>query len=190
VKVLGIAGSPRRGGNTDMLLAEVLRGASSKGAEVKTIVICDLDIAPCQHCDFCLKTGSCQFGDDMQRVYQELAASDRIVLASPLFFMGVTAQMKAMIDRCQAFWVRKHKFNMPPLGDRRDRKGLFVSVGGRQRADLFQPAIATVKALFSSLDVRYLGELVFSGVDDRGAITGHPDALKQAYLAGQKLVTD
>ena len=189
MKVLGIAGSPRRGGNTDLLLTEVLRGAQSKGAEVKTIILCDLDIAPCQHCDACLKSGDCQFNDDMQLIYRELVDSDRIVLASPLFFTGVTAQMKAMIDRCQALWVRKHKLNMPPLGDRRERKGLFVSVGGRQTAS-FQPAIATVKAFFSSLDISYSGELVFSGVDDKGAITGHPDALRQAYLVGQKLVAD
>ncbi len=189
MRVLGIAGSPRRGGNTDLLLAEVLRGARSKKAEVKTIILCALDIAPCQHCDVCLRTGDCQFNDDMQTVYRELKGADRIVLASPLFFTGVTAQTKAMFDRCQALWVRKYKLNMPPLGDRRERKGLFVSVGGREDAS-FPPAIATVKSLFSTLDIGYFGQLVFSGIDEKGAINRHPDALKQAYLAGQRLVAD
>ncbi len=188
MRVIGIAGSPRRGGNTDLLLAEVLKGAASKRAEVKTIILCQLNIAPCQHCDRCFETGNCQFSDDMQLVYQELEQADRIVLASPIHFMGVTAQMKAMIDRCQALWVRKHKLNLPPLGDRRPRKGLFVSVGGRKVTNLFQPALATVKALFASLDVTYAGELGFSGIDEKRAIIKHPDALRQAYLAGQKLV--
>jgi multimeric flavodoxin WrbA len=188
--VLGIAGSPRRGGNTDLLLAEVMKGAASKGVEVKNIILCQLNIAPCQHGDRCLESGSCQLDDDMQMVYKELAKADRIVLASPLHFMGVTAQAKAMIDRCQALWVKKDKLNLPPLGDRRLRKGLFVSVGGRKAANLFQPAVATVKAFFASLDIDYTGELVFSGIDDKGAITQYPDALKQAYLAGQKLVED
>jgi multimeric flavodoxin WrbA len=102
--------------------------------------------------------------------------------------MGVTAQMKVMIDRCQALWARKYKLNLPPLGNRRDRKGLFISVGGRKVANSFQPALATIKALFASLDISYIGELVFSGIDDKGAIANHPEALKQAYLAGQKLV--
>ena len=190
MRVLGIAGSPRRGGNTDLLLAEVLKGAASRGAEVKTIILCQLNIAPCQHCDGCFETGNCQFGDDMQLVYQELEQADRIVLASPIHFMGVTAQMKAMIDRCQALWVRKHKLNLPPLGDRRPREGLFVSVGGWEVANLFQPALATVKAFFGSLDVTYAGELAFSGIDKKRAIIKHPDALKQAYLAGQELVKD
>jgi len=190
LKVLGIAGSPRREGNTDLLLAEVMKGAASRGAEVKTIILCQLNIAPCQHCDSCFETGNCQFDDDMQLVYQELEQADRIVLASPIHFMGVTAQMKAMIDRCQALWVRKHKLNLPPLGNWRPRKGLFVSVGGRKVANLFQPALATVKAFFASLDVTYAGELAFSGIDEKRAIIKHPDALKQAYLAGQKLVKD
>ncbi len=187
MRLLGIGGSPRRGGNTDLLLAEVLRGAS-RGAEVKTIILSDLNIAPCQHCDDCLKTGDCTTRDDMQLVYRELERADRIVLASPIHFMGVTAQLKAMIDRCQALWARKYRLNKPPLGDGRERKGLFISVGGRSKANQFGPALAVVKSLFISLDIAYAGELVFPGIDAKGAITRHPDALKQAYLAGQRLV--
>ena len=191
MRVLGIAGSPRRGGNTDLLLNEVMKGAASRGAEVKTIILSHLKIAPCQHCDGCLETGRCKVEDDMQMVHSELMKADRIVLASPVHFMGVTAQAKAMIDRCQALWVRKYILKLPPLGDRQvERKGLFISVGGRKVANLFQPALATVKALFKVLDIAYAGELLFPGIDEKGAITKHPDALKQAFLAGQKLVED
>ncbi len=189
MKVLGIAGSPRRGSNTDLLLAEVMRGAASKGAEVKTIVLNNLKITPCQHCDACLEAGNCRIKDDMQMVYDELEQADRIVLASPIQFMGVTAQAKAMIDRCQCLWARKYVLKLPPLGSKPGKKkGLFVSVGGTKLPNLFEPAIATVKSLFHSLDITYAGELVFPGVDEKGAITKHPDALHQAFLAGQKLV--
>ena len=95
MRVLGIAGSPRRGGNTDLLLAEVMKGAASRGAQAKTIILNDLKIAPCQHCDACLKTGRCKVMDDMQMIYDELRQADRIVLASPIQFMGVTAQICA-----------------------------------------------------------------------------------------------
>jgi len=190
VKVLGIAGSPRRGGNTDLLLAEVMRGAASKGAEVKTIILDDLKIDPCQHCDTCLVNGKCKIQDDMQMVYRELEQADRIVLASPIQFMTVTSQMKAMVDRCQALWARKYVLKIPPLGDRRERKGLFISAGGRKTAELFEPALATVRALFNTLNITYAGDLLFSRVDEKGAITKHPDALHQAFLAGQKLAED
>jgi multimeric flavodoxin WrbA len=113
--------------------------------------------------------------------------ADAIVLASPLHFMGVTAQMKAMIDRCQSLWARKYVLKVPPLGDKRQRQGLFVSVGGRDVANLFDGARATAKALFATLNVKYAGELLFADIDEAGAITRHPTALKQAYQAGQKL---
>ena len=190
LKVLGIAGSPRRSGNTDLLLAEVMKGAASRGAKVKTIILNNLEIAPCQHCDACLEAGRCKIEDDMQMVYDELEQADRIVLASPIQFMGVTAQAKAMIDRCQALWARKYVLNIPPLGNRRERKGLFISVGGRTVANLFEPALVTVKSLFRVLDIIYAGELVLPRVDEKGAITKNPDALNQAFLAGQKLVED
>lgn len=190
MRVLGIAGSPRRGGNTDLLLAEVMKGAASKGAEVKTIVLNDLEITPCQHCDACFEAGECRIKDDMQMVYDELERADRIVLASPVQFLGVTAQAKAMIDRCQALWARKYILKRPPLDDKRQRKGLFISVGGMKLANLFEPALATVKSWFKVLDIAYGGELLFPGVDEKGAIAQNPDALKQAFLAGQKLVAD
>jgi len=190
LRVLGIAGSPRRGGNTDLLLAEVMRGAASKGAEVKTVILSDMTISPCQHCDACLEVGKCRIEDDMQKVYAEFEQADRIILASPLHFMSVTAQAKAMIDRCQALWARKYVLKIPPLGDRRERKGFFVSVGGRKVANLFEPALVTVKSLFRIMDVEYAGGLLFPGIDEKGAIKKYPDALKQAFLAGQKLVEE
>ena len=190
MKVLGIAASPRRGGNTDLLLAEVLRGAESAGATVATIVLNDLQITPCQHCDACLAAGRCRIDDDMQTVYRELRAADRVVIASPVQFMGPTAELKAMIDRCQAMWARKYVLKRPPLGDRRERKGLFVSVGARKAAETFEPSLAIVRGFFRVLDISYAGDLLFSGIDEKDAITGHPEALAQAFQAGQSLATD
>ena len=187
MKVLGISGSPRLGGNTDILLDEVLKGAKGRGAETSTIYICEQDIAPCQHCDSCLMLGDCKIGDDMHKVYKELGEADVIVIASPIHFLGLTAQLKAAVDRCQALWARKYRLKVPPLGEEKRRRGFFVSVGGRTKAGNFEPAIATVKALFATLDVEYRGELTFAGVDERGAILKNPEALKQACEAGKRL---
>jgi NAD(P)H-dependent FMN reductase len=191
LKVLAIAGSPRRGGNTDRLLDQAAAGAARQGAQVKQIVLSDLDIAPCLHCDGCIQTGGiCVIEDDMQWIHNDLREYDRFILASPIFFMGITAQAKAMIDRCQALWARKYILKKPPLGDRRPRKGLFVSVGGMKLANLFEPSLAVVKAFFKVIDVEYAGELLFPGIDQKGAIKDHPTALKQAFAAGQGLVTE
>ena len=190
MRVLGIAGSPRKNGNTDLLLAEFMRGAADKGAETKTVYLRDLQLSTCMHCDACLKAGICRIKDDMQGIYKDLEQADAIVMASPVQFTGVTATMKAMIDRCQSLWAKKYVLKMPPLGDRRERKGFFISVGGRKVPNLFDAALVTVKTFFRILDVAYAGELVFSGIDEKGAIAKYPDALQQAFLTGQKLVTE
>ena len=188
MKVLGIAGSPRFGSNTDILLGEVLKGAESKGAETKLIHVANLNIMACNHCDSCIRTGECPFQDDTQKVYKEIEQADRVVLAAPLQFMGLPSQLKALIDRAQALWVRKYLLKIPPLGDARERKGLFVSVGGRKGEHLFEPALATVKAFFASLDIKYAGIVAFSGIDGRAQISDNPEALKEAFTAGEKLV--
>jgi multimeric flavodoxin WrbA len=189
MKVLGIAGSPRRGGNTDTLLARFMEGAAGKGAEVKTLFVCSLKITGCFHCDACYDKGICKINDDMQMVYLEMETSDCLVLASPLHFMSVTAQMKAMIDRCQALWARKYILKIPPLGDRRERNGFLISVGGRRTVpNLFEAELVTIKNLFRMIDVVYSGDLLVPGIDARGDILKHPEVLEEAYVAGQKSV--
>ena len=189
MRLLAIAGSPRRGGNTDTLLEKFVEGAVGAGAEAKTLVACELKIEGCRHCDACLVKGQCKVQDDMQGVYRELEAADRIVIASPLQFMTVSAQLKALIDRCQALWARKYILKIPPLGDARERKGFLISVGGRRTIpNLFDAELITIKTLFRTMDVVYAGDLLLPGIDARGDILKHPEALQKAFEEGRKLV--
>jgi multimeric flavodoxin WrbA len=173
-----------------MLLAEFMRGAAGKGAEVKTIFLRDMKFSTCLHCDACLEAGICRIKDDMQNIYTEMESADVIVMASPIQFMGVTAPMKAMIDRCQALWARKYVLKVPPLRDRRERKGFFISVGGTKLKNLFEPTLVMIKTFFHIIDVIYVGELLFKGIDEKGAIAKQPDALQQAFQAGEKIVEE
>ena len=188
MKVVGISGSPRKEGNTETLLLEFLRGAEESGAETRLFILRQMDIAPCRHCDGCLVEGKCVVKDDMWLIYPELEGLDALVLASPIQFYGLTAQVKAMIDRCQAFWARKHVLKRTL--SKRPRKGVFISVGGTKSRDLFEPAKATVKIFFRTIDVEYWGELLYRGVDEKGAIRQHPTALKEAFVLGKRLVEE
>ncbi|MBN1190397.1 MAG: flavodoxin family protein [Dehalococcoidales bacterium] len=186
MKVLGIGGSPRKGGNTDTLLKRFLEGAEAEDNEIKFLSVCDLRIAGCVHCDACYEKGICRVKDDMQMVYKEMESSDCIVMASPLQFMSVTAQLKALIDRCQALWARKYVLKVPPLGDTRPRKGYFISVGGRRTIpNLFDAELVTVKNVFRMIDVTYAGDLLIPGIDARGDILKHPEELEKAFRAGR-----
>ncbi len=188
MKVLGLFGSPRREGNTDLLLEEMLKGAESRDARIERIFLSDWDISGCRECRSCEATGNCVLPDEMQEVYPKLMEADYIVLASPIFFYGVTAQVKKMIDRGQALWARKYilKKSSMDKGDPK-RKGWFLSVGGSRGTKVFDGAILTVRYFFDALNVEYAGELTFPGLDHKGALKEHPSALKEAFEAGERL---
>jgi len=191
VKVLGIFGSPRRGGNTETLLEEALKGAEKEGAHVERLYLGDVTITPCKECHGCDDTGKCIVLDDMGKIYPKLLEADVVILASPIFFYGVTAWAKALIDRSQALWARKYLLKDPSLGrEGKKRKGFFISVGATKGPRVFDGAILTVKYFFDVLNAEYAGELVFRGVEAKGDIFKHPEALQQALEAGRKLVSD
>jgi multimeric flavodoxin WrbA len=124
----------------------------------------------------------------MQWIHQDLREFDRFILAAPVFFMGVPAQAKAMIDRCQALWVVKYLLKLPVGTNNQERRGIFISVGGTKYNNLFQGSVATVKSWCITLDIKYAGDLLLAGIDSYGAVTNHPTALKDAFALGQKLV--
>lgn len=191
MKVLGIFGSPRRGGNTDLLLEETLKGAQSQGAEVERIYLTDFSITPCRECHGCDETGQCVIKDDMQKIYPKLLEADIIILSSPIFFYGMTAWAKALIDRSQALWARKYLLKDPSLGkEGRKRKGFFISVGATKGQKVFEGAILTAKYFFDVLNAEYSGELVFRGIEAKGEIRNHGEAIQQAFEAGRKLVIE
>ena len=101
--VLGIVGSPRRGGNTEVLMEEALAAARKAGAETEIVLVADKKISGCDGCASCFKTGVCRIKDDMQAIYQQMEIADAIILGSPVYFGSVTAQMKAVIDRTYLF---------------------------------------------------------------------------------------
>ena len=189
MKLLCISGSPRRGGNTDRLLNEAILGAAGKGALIKHIVLADLDIAPCAHCDGCIQTGGrCVIEDDMQQIHADIREYDRFIVASPIYFMGVTAQVKAMIDRCQALWVIKHLLKMP-VGLNKDtaRKGAFISAGGTNYSNLFTGSIVTMKSWYKTLDIEYTEELLVPGMDSYNASAGQQALLARALSLGRQI---
>ena len=184
MKVLGIMGSPRLKGNTDLLLDEALKGVQSQQGEVEKIVVDKLKISPCREYYGCLKDGNCVIRDEMDDIYPKLLEAGGIIIASPIFFYGLTAQLKALIDRCQALWVRKYILhNLPDAA----RKGVFIGVGATRGKQLFDGSILTVKYFFKSIGVEYVDELLVRGVDKKGEIRKHPAALSTAFELGSRL---
>jgi len=102
VKILGIVCSPRKGGNTEILVREALEGARESGSETELILVADKNITPCDGCGACLKNGICKIKDDMQEIYQQLKLADGVIFGTPVYFINVSAQAKAVMDRTYA----------------------------------------------------------------------------------------
>ena len=190
MKVLGIYGSPRKEGNTDQLLDKVLEGAQSAGAEVKRVYTRDLNLCGCIECGGCDKTGECVVQDDMQKVYPLLDWANVIFLASPIFFYGVTAQAKALIDRAQAHWSRQLLERTPE--ERKIRmhgRGYLITVGATRGKNLFEGAILTARYFFDALDMSYEGGIFFRSLEKKSAVQENPETLQEAFTLGLKAAT-
>ncbi len=186
--VLGIAASPRRSGNSEILLDEALKGAQAGGAKIVKMVLQEMRIAPCRECYSCHKSGECIIKDDMTRIAHYFNESDCIILASPIFFYGVSAQAKAMIDRCQSFWAQKYLLKRAERVAK--RRGIFISTAGSGGEKTFMGASLTVRYFFDAVGFTYWNDLLVKKVDDKGAILEHPDLLEKAFDLGVALVTE
>jgi multimeric flavodoxin WrbA len=188
VKVAAFNGSPRSEGNTELLLQEALRPIEDAGHDVARFDLNRLDIKPCQDCGGCEGTGVCVWKDDMTPIAEAIRRSDRIIVASPIFFFGLSAQTKIMIDRCQAFWSGKYLLKQPLSEGPFGRKGLLIVVGGMKKEIGIQCSEATAKAFFRSISVQEHETVGFLGMDSKGAVREDPAVFERVYQAGRRLV--
>ena len=193
IKVIAFAGSPRRHGNSEILLDWVLR-SMEKEPDVQTekIALIKADINPCRGCNLCEKLNKCTIRDDMDIIYDKLIEADCIILAAPIFCMSVCAQAKILIDRAQVFRSRKYVLKLPIIpSDRKGKRlGIFLSTAGQNWDYVFDAAIAPVKCFFHVIEVRDkdIHYLMINNVDEKGAILTHPTAEHDANLLGKKVI--
>lgn len=192
MQVLAIYGSPRKKGNTDLMLDAFLEGAESEGAKPERIYVRDAHIAGCLGCGYCDKKGSCVQQDDMAGIYPLLEAAPRIVVASPIYFYGITGQLKLLVDRSQASFMRREMENsddgLAPAT--LERKGFFLSAGATRGKRLFECGMLTMKYFFDAVNVDYAGELCFREIEGKGDILGHPTALEECRSAGREFMAE
>ena len=185
MKILGIWGSPRQGGNSEILLDAFLEGAAAGGAEVEKLILRRLKISPCQEIYHCFKDGTCPIKDDMLPLYDKLLAADVVALASPIFFYSVSAQAKAFIDSTQALWARRYHLKQDFPGG--SRQGVLLCTAATRGKLLFVGARLVAKYFFDAINVSYAGEILVRGVDEKGAIHGQPEVLDAARQLGRRL---
>ncbi len=188
MKICAFQGSPRVHGNSDILLREALKPLEEAGHEIRLFHLNTMNIKPCQDCGGCERTGRCIIKDQMEEVCEAIRDADRIIVASPVFFFGLSAQAKTMVDRCQAFWCEKYLLRKPIPHGPHGRKGLLLLVGGMKKQGASACAEETSKAFFRTVNVPHHAVLFFGGIDAKGDILKHPTALQDAYRMGKELI--
>jgi multimeric flavodoxin WrbA len=189
MNVLGIYGSPRKEGNSDILLSRALLGAGEAGAKVKTIFARDLDIRACLECGGCDLTGKCIVKDKMQEVYPLLEEADAIIMSTPIFFYSMPGKLKSLVDRAQASWSKRMlEKSKDQLKNHESGKGYLIGVGATKGKNLFEGVELIAKYFYDALDMEYMGGVFCNKIEKQGDILSHEDKLKEAYKLGKNIV--
>jgi multimeric flavodoxin WrbA len=187
MKMLVVLGSPRKGGNGETLARKVAEAVEQGGGTVEYIRLNNLNLRPCQGCGGCDKTGNCVVKDDMIPLFQTVDDADRILLVSPVYFYGLSAQCKIFGDRMQARWARKYLLKKR-FRQGEGRRGYLISTAATKGPKIFDCSVLTTKYIYDAMDVEYGGELLVKGVDKRKAVLGVPDEMIRAEKFGRDIV--
>lgn len=185
--ILGIAGSPRRSGNSDALLAAALEGVVEAGARTSTLVAASADLGPCLGCNDCSATGECIRPDGWRDVFARLDEADGIIIASPVYFATVPGVLKVFYDRMQPYWARTHVLGHP-RPPRRPGAILLARAGGDPYG--FEAAEATTRSVLAVLGVDVLDVLKVSDLDAPSDASERPHALTGARVLGSAVAID
>lgn len=187
--VLGLQGSPRKKGNTNYLLSTFMKEAAALSADTQIVDVTRKRILPCKELVVCEKKGFCPIDDDMQHeLYSLLRAADVIVAASPVFFYGVTAQLKAVIDRCQALWARKYMLKLTDPA-RKYRRGFLLAAGATRGQNLFEGLKLTAQYFFDAVGASFEGSLTYRRIEGPKDMQKHPTVHEDIQQAVQTLIS-
>lgn len=176
-KIVVLTGSPRKGGNTETLAKAFAEGARTRH-EVEILSVADLKVAPCIGCNTCFarEGNACFRHDDMDKVFAALATADILVIASPVYFYGVSSQLKAVIDRLHT--PLRNTFHI--------RKACILLCGAASLPELFDAILKQYELALKFFDIEDLGHVLARGVKEKGDVQGTP-ALDEAKKLGETI---
>lgn len=181
-----VLGSPRKKGNSEVLVQAIAKGLESTGGSVEYIRLNSLSLRPCQGCGGCDKTGACVIKDDMTDIYSQVDRADRLIVTTPIYFYTVSAQLKIFMDRMQAFWARKYNLKVK-YREGEGRKGYLVATAATKGERIFECAELPVRYALDAMGFDYGEPLLVKGVDARGEVIEAEEPLQKAIVFGEKI---
>jgi multimeric flavodoxin WrbA len=180
-RFLGVVGSPRKKGNTHILVSRIFEGARNEGATGEILFLNDLHIQECDGCHVCWKGKPCTKKDDMNRIYPKIIESDVIVFGTPVYWYGPTALMKGFIDRLVYFNCPENRVKI------RGKAAVIAVPYEEESPDTAAPLMALFEKSFQYLEMNLVGKVIVPGVSRKGEILGKKDRLEEAFELGRKL---
>ena len=176
-KVLVLSASPRKGGNSEMLCDQFILGAQETGNNTEKIFLRDKKIGYCVACDFCKKSGGvCSQKDDTTEILEKMIAADVIVMATPVYFYTMSAQMKTLIDRTDARYT-----------EIKDKEFYFIATAAEGGEQITERTFEGFRAFTDCLTgAKEKGVISGTGVWHKGEIIGNA-AMSQAYELGKQV---
>lgn len=182
MKVIGFVGSPRKNGNTDFMVQQILKGAAEEGAETKIFYLNELNIKGCQSCNYCKEKGKCRQQDDMTPLYDEIASADGIVIGSPVYMGYMSGQAKLFIDRWYAF------FQNPVSSLEQGKKIALVFCQMNPDETSYNTTFTSLGQMLSSLfGLELKGILVAGGMKDAETAQKNNELRQKALTLGKQL---
>jgi len=179
--LLGIMGSPRKNGNTHMMLSGILESAGNRGAETDLIILCDKTIYECDGCLICWKNRPCPKNDDMNVIYTMIEKADVLVFGTPVYWYGPTALMKLFIDRLVYFNCPE---NRPAV---RGKKGIIVIPYEEESPETVEPLEKMFEMSLNYMEMRLVHKLIVPGAGEKGAVREMPGIMKKCELLGETI---
>jgi multimeric flavodoxin WrbA len=181
-KILAVVGSPRRNGNTHILVSKIAEGAKACGADVDELFLGDFTISECDGCHACWKTEECIKNDDMLAIYPRIIQSDVIIFGTPVYWYGPTALIKGFIDRFVYF-------NCPKNREKIKGKSAVIAIPfEEENQDTVKPVVEFFQKCLDYLQMNLIGQVIAPGVSKRGEIHQKEKIMEQAYDLGKILV--
>jgi len=186
-RALLINGSPHRNGNNALILDVIEKGLKENNVVTGRVEVSSHEIHPCIHCRECERQKGCVVQDDMTWTYEQLNRSDIIVVSCPIYFNGVSAQFKALVDRCQAIWASKYVLGDSMIDRQKERGGLFICTGGQPEGKSnFNGAVMVADMFFRVINVNKWDKLLISNVDSH-PVKDRKDVLEQINITAKEL---
>jgi multimeric flavodoxin WrbA len=165
-----------------------MQAVEKLGAQTRIIEVAQKNIIPCKEYVVCEKKGYCPIDDDIKaEIYPLIRQAEVVVLASPIFFYNMTAQLKAVVDRCQTFWARKYKLKLTDPA-KKTKRGFFLSVGATRGKNLFEGLQLTAQYFFDAIDARFEGSLTYHDIEGPKDMAKHPNVLEDVEKATAELI--